>query len=269
MTRERALLTAIVVVFWAALYIFVPVLSPYAASLGAGLDLIGLVVGSYGLSQFLLRIPTGWLSDRLGRRKPFIAVGFAVTAVSCLVMAWAPTPWYLVLGRGLSGVAATMWVPLSVMLAASFPPERAVAAMGLANFATNIGQIIGTSSGGWLAEQWGWGAPFLAAAVVGTAGLGLVAAVREKRVESKGGISLQALGEVISNRQLLVVAGFGALAQYMTYVTVFGFTPVMPCWLALPVQTWDGSRSRPPYRARLRRCRPIGSRVGSASRRLW
>lgn len=226
MPRERALLASIVALFWASLYVFVPVLSPYAASLGAGLDLIGLVVGSYGVSQFLLRIPVGWLADRLGRRKPFIAVGFVVTVLSCLMMAWAPTAWYLVLGRGLSGVAATMWVPLSVLLAATFPPEQAVAAMGLANFATNIGQMMGTVSGGWLADRWGWGAPFLTSAAVAVGGLLLVLALRERPGENRGSISLPALGEVLTSRKLLMVAGFGALAQYMTYVTVFGFTPV-------------------------------------------
>lgn len=223
---QRALITVVVVVFWAALYLFVPVLSPYARHLGASLDLVGIVVGSYGVSQFLLRIPTGWLSDRLGRRRPFVALGLVATAASCAVMALAPSPWYLVLGRGLSGIGATMWVPLSVMLAAAFPPERAVAAMALASFANNLGQILATVSGGWIADQWGWTAPFVAGAIVAGIGLMLLALVREVPRGAKPPTSLAALAEVVLNPHLLAVSGLGILVQYTTWVTVFGFTPL-------------------------------------------
>lgn len=223
---QRALLTVVVVIFWAALYLFVPVLSPYAKHLGASLDLIGVVVGSYGVSQFLLRVPTGWLSDRLGRRRPFVALGLVATAVSCVVMALAPSPWYLVLGRGLSGVGATMWVPLSVMLAAAFPPERAVAAMALASFANNLGQILATVSGGWIADQWGWTAPFVAGAVVAGAGLLLLTVVREAPGQTRAPASLNVLKNVVLNPHLLAVSGLGILVQYTTWVTVFGFTPL-------------------------------------------
>jgi MFS family permease len=223
---ERALIIGVVIIFWVSLYIFVPILSPYAAAMGAGLDLIGLIVGSYGLSQLLLRIPIGWLSDRLGRRRPFVVAGFAFTAASCLLMALAPTAWHLVGGRALSGVAATMWVPLSVLLAAAFPPDRAILAMGVANFATNIGQIIGTMGGGWAAQQWGWNAPFFASAAVAVAGLLLTLALVERSAAGRSQFTLQAAAAVVSSRSLLTVAGLGALVQYITYVTVFGFTPL-------------------------------------------
>lgn len=223
---QRTLLTAVVVTFWAGLYVYVPVLSPHAADLGADLGMIGLVVGAYGITQLLLRIPTGWLSDRLRQRKGFVTAGFAIAAVSALVMAWAPTPWLLFAGRGLSGLAATMWVALSVLLASSFPPDRAVAAMALAGFANNLGQIAGTISGGWIAEQWSMQAPFLVAAAVASLGLLLMLPVREPQVETVGPVGLVALTEVLSDRRLLLVSGLAALQQYTVWVTIFGFTPL-------------------------------------------
>jgi len=45
-----------------------------------------------------------------------------------------------------------MWVMLAVLVAGMFPANQTVAAMGLAGFATNIGQISGTAVGGWVAQ---------------------------------------------------------------------------------------------------------------------
>lgn len=223
---QQVRLVLVVAIFWAGLYFFVPVLSPYAASLGADMGLVGLVVGSYGVTQLVLRIPAGWLSDRLGVRKPFVAAGFVITALSALVMYGSPSPWYLVIGRGLSGVAATMWVMLSVLVAASFPSHQAVAAMGLANFALNLGMVAGTAVGGWVAQQWGWGAPFLLSAGVAAAGLLLVSQISDHSQTDVAPPSLQRLVQVLRDRQLLVVSILAALTQYMTWVTVFGFTPI-------------------------------------------
>ena len=57
------------------LFMVLPLLSVYAADLpDATPGLIGLALGAYGLTQALLQIPLGWLSDRIGR-KPVIVAG--------------------------------------------------------------------------------------------------------------------------------------------------------------------------------------------------
>ena len=54
------------------LFALLPVLSPYAAQLSGNTPLlIGLAVGAYGLTQAILQIPLGMLSDKIGR-KPVI-----------------------------------------------------------------------------------------------------------------------------------------------------------------------------------------------------
>ncbi|HRR91658.1 MAG TPA: MFS transporter, partial [bacterium] len=58
--------------FWVSLYLYVPILSPYAENLGSSLQMIGFIVGSYGFTQFILRIPLGIWSDKIQKRKPFI-----------------------------------------------------------------------------------------------------------------------------------------------------------------------------------------------------
>jgi len=72
-----------------SLYAYVPILSPYAESLGASYKMVGMIIGSYGFTQMLLRIPLGIISDKMGNRKLFIISGIAFFLNK--------QPWYVVL----------------------------------------------------------------------------------------------------------------------------------------------------------------------------
>lgn len=67
--------------------------------------LVGLAIGGYGLTQALLQIPMGVLSDKIGR-KPVIAGGLAIFAVGSLVAATADSLVWVVVGRFLQGAGA-------------------------------------------------------------------------------------------------------------------------------------------------------------------
>ncbi|MFT5335570.1 MAG: MFS family permease, partial [Halioglobus sp.] len=69
------------------LFMVLPLLALYAGDFpDASPTMIGLALGIYGLSQALLQIPLGWLSDRVGR-KPVILGGLLMFAVGSLVAA--------------------------------------------------------------------------------------------------------------------------------------------------------------------------------------
>jgi MFS family permease len=67
--------------------------------------LVGLAIGIYGLTQAVLQIPFGMLSDRIGR-KPVIAMGLLIFAVGSVVAAMAHTIEGVILGRALQGAGA-------------------------------------------------------------------------------------------------------------------------------------------------------------------
>lgn len=67
--------------------------------------LVGLAIGGYGLTQALLQIPMGVLSDKIGR-KPVIAAGLMIFAIGSLVAATADTLAWVVVGRFLQGAGA-------------------------------------------------------------------------------------------------------------------------------------------------------------------
>ncbi|MBP6723554.1 MAG: MFS transporter, partial [Halioglobus sp.] len=93
------------------LFMVVPILSLYATDLpGATPGLIGLAMGAYGLTQALLQIPLGWLSDRVGR-KPVIIGGLLMFALGSVLAATADSLWGIIIGRAIQGsgaIAATV-----------------------------------------------------------------------------------------------------------------------------------------------------------------
>ncbi len=84
--------------FWTSLYVYVPKLSPYAETLSGSKAWAGIVVGSYGLTQLILRIPIGFWADRIGRGKSFILAGLVLSGLSALLMGAAPNVEILTVG---------------------------------------------------------------------------------------------------------------------------------------------------------------------------
>ena len=67
--------------------------------------LVGLAIGGYGLTQALLQIPMGVLSDKIGR-KPIIIGGLLIFAIGSMVAATADSLVWVVIGRFLQGAGA-------------------------------------------------------------------------------------------------------------------------------------------------------------------
>lgn len=211
--------------FWISLYLYVPILSPYAEKLGSSLRMVGLIVGSYGFMQFLLRIPLGIWSDKIRKRKPFIILGFVLSILSGLGLAVSKSPAGLLVFRGLSGVSATTWVAFTTLFSSYFDPGRVIASLSLLNFFTQGGQLIATLLGGFVAQNIGWTAPFYLAGIF--AFLGLVPAFFIKEDSYKPtNTSIRELLSVGKNTLLLVASFLAILVQYFNFVTTYGFLPV-------------------------------------------
>ncbi|NLJ94650.1 MAG: MFS transporter, partial [Clostridiaceae bacterium] len=63
------LLLAIVIFYWMSLYTYPSLLTPYLSEIGATLTQAGLIVGSYGFTQMILRFPLGVYADHIGKKK--------------------------------------------------------------------------------------------------------------------------------------------------------------------------------------------------------
>jgi predicted MFS family arabinose efflux permease len=88
------------------LFLILPVFALYAHDLeGATPLLVGVAIGAYGLTQAILQIPFGMLSDHIGR-KPVIYGGLAIFVLGSVIAALATTIEGVILGRVIQGAGA-------------------------------------------------------------------------------------------------------------------------------------------------------------------
>lgn len=89
------------------LFIILPVFALYAEHLPGGEShlLMGVALGAYGLTQAILQIPAGWLSDRYGR-KPVIYVSLLLFALGSFIAAAADNIYWVIIGRVVQGAGA-------------------------------------------------------------------------------------------------------------------------------------------------------------------
>ncbi len=89
------------------LFIILPVFALYAEHLPGGQShlLMGIALGAYGLTQAILQIPAGWLSDRYGR-KPVIYASLILFALGSFIAASADNIYWVIAGRVVQGAGA-------------------------------------------------------------------------------------------------------------------------------------------------------------------
>ena len=120
------------------LFMILPVFALYAGDLeGATPALAGLAIGIYGMTQALLQIPFGLVSDHIGR-KPVIVFGLLVFAAGSVVAATADTMFMVIVGRALQGAGAIA-AAIMALTADLIREEHRVKAMAI------IGMSIGVA----------------------------------------------------------------------------------------------------------------------------
>lgn len=165
-----------------------------ARELGAGFDLIGVIMGAGALAAALTSIPCGAIIDRLGPRRSFL-VGTTATALVSVLFALTTSVWTLLLLQPLHGVARNLgWVASQAYItaAAREAAERPRLTGRFALFG-NVGKMAGPLLAGAAASlvgfQWAMLVPAayaLAFAVLGiglreTPSAGTLGAPRERR----------------------------------------------------------------------------------------
>jgi len=181
----------------------VPTVPLYAKSFGVSASAIGLAIAVYGLARFFVAVPSGQLSDRLGRR-PTLAIGGVISALGNLWCALATGYPEFVVARFVAGAGAGLILTTgSVVLADITTAARRgrILAIYQGVFIFSVG--IGPLPGGLLAERFGLAAPFEAYAIAGAL-VSVVAwfAVGETRGFGAGG-GRQALPSFITQMRLL------------------------------------------------------------------
>ncbi|MCW8828738.1 MAG: MFS transporter [Gammaproteobacteria bacterium] len=134
------------------LFMILPVFALYAEQLRGVTPLqVGLAIGIYGLTQALLQIPFGMLSDRIGR-KPVIAGGLLLFALGSLVAALATTIEGVILGRALQGAGAIA-AAIMALTADLTKEEHRSKAMAVIGLSIGLSFMVAMAAGP-LLNQW-------------------------------------------------------------------------------------------------------------------
>ncbi len=122
----------------------------------------GLLTFAYAIMQFFCAPIIGNLSDKYGRR-PVLLFSLLGFGIDYLFLAFAPTIWWLFLGRIIAGVTGASFTTASAYIADVSTNENRAQNFGLLGAAFGVGFVIGPSLGGLLA-QYGLRVPFFVAA---------------------------------------------------------------------------------------------------------
>jgi len=212
--------------FWAGLYLYVPILPVYIRSSGASLSLVGVVIAAYAIPQVLLRIPIGVWSDNLGRRRPLVAAGMVVTSLGAVGLGLSSDPWLLFLARMITGVGAATWVVFPIYFAAYYPPEGSGRAISLINFVQGGALVVTTAVGGILSDMLGSRQTFFIAALLGFLAFATLLFARENPLSKTGTTAWQGFSRVATRPMLITVSVMGILIQFAVHAGVFGFLPI-------------------------------------------
>ena len=211
------------------LFIILPVFAFYAEDLPGGNNytLIGIALGAYGLTQAILQIPFGWLSDRIGR-KPVIYLGLILFAVGSLVAALAIDIYWVIFGRIIQGAGA---ISAAVMALAADLTREEHRTKAMATIGMTIGTVFAISLiVAPVLNQW-IGVPGIFAM---TGVLALLAMIVVKKIipdpqisrfHSDTEASAASFGSVLRDTQLLRL-NYGIFALHAT---------LMALWLVVPL----------------------------------
>ena len=127
----------------------VPILPLFlVGSLGASYSIVGLIEGSADSTSSLVKVFSGWYSDKFGKRKPFIVSGYLPTAILKPFLFFAQTPLQVFairiperIGKGVRGV------PRDALIAESVKPHEYGKAFGFHRAFDTLGAVIGSFFG--------------------------------------------------------------------------------------------------------------------------
>ena len=169
MQRPRAALTFILVtalIDIMGIGLIIPVLplliKELAGSAAAGARYIGIFTAIYAVMQFIFAPILGTLSDRYGRR-PVLLLSLLGIGLDYLLLAFAPTLWWLFVGRVIAGITGASLTVANAYIADVSAPEDRAKNFGKLGATFGVGFILGPALGGLLGD-YGLRVPFMFAA---------------------------------------------------------------------------------------------------------
>ena len=224
------------------LFIILPIFAIYAQDLPGGEShlLMGVALGAYGLTQAILQIPAGWLSDRYGR-KPVIYISLILFALGSFIAAYAGDIYWVIIGRVIQGAGA-LNAAVMALTADLTREEVRTKAMAMIGITIGITFSISMVLSPLLNNVIGVPGIFAMTGVLALLAMGVVKFVIPDpaitRFHSDTEASWGHFGEVLRNKELLRL-NFGIFSLHAILMSVFMQVPFVLVRDGLPLtQHW-------------------------------
>lgn len=227
--RATASLASIYALRMLGLFMLLPVLSLFTEQMpGSTPKLVGLTMGIYGLTQAILQIPFGLLSDRFNR-KSVIIFGLILFVIGSVFAALATDIYGVLIGRALQGCGA---ISAAVMALLADLTQEVHRTKAMATIGASIGVSFGVAItlGPIIAHQFGIAGIFWMIAILAALAILVIVFV----VPNPEKISLHRdaeyvpseLGAVIKNADLLRL-NYGIFALHLILMASFVVVPLL------------------------------------------
>jgi len=208
------------------LFLILPVFSIYGHEIaGSTPMLIGVAIGIYGLTQAILQIPMGFLSDIWGRKK-VIALGLVLFFAGSVIAAMADDIWQIILGRLIQGMGAIASTGMALVADVSRPEQRGKV-MGIVGSSIGLSFMLAFITGPILANQFGlYGLFWVTAVLAAFAFLVLLFWVKEPEKLTARDYQFKELLHCIKQKELIFM-DCGVFVIHASMTALFLVLPMM------------------------------------------
>jgi len=206
------------------LFMLFPVMSVYAADYdGSTPFLIGIAIGVYGLTQALLQIPFGYLSDRFGR-KPILILGLLIFLLGSVIAANASNIIFVVIGRALQGGGAISAV-LMAFLADSISEDNRAKANAFVGFQIGVAFMLSLIIGPIITSRIGLSGLFWVIGLLSIIAMLIVMSLQHSKPVNYYRLSLGAFKENLTRE--LVALDFSVFSLHLILASGFIVMPLL------------------------------------------
>lgn len=220
--KNSRILFAAIICFWFAQYVYIPFQTPYLAGIGTSAGMIGMIIGAYGISQMLLRLPVGVLADCRNRHKQFIMIGGLSSGVASIFRVLLQNGIGFFIANMFSGLASAMWISFMVLYMSFYPTEQQKAT-GQVVLANNLGMLTGFVASTFLYQRVGMRMICVFSICAGLMCV-LIASRLPKGDEQPKDITVRELVSVCFSKRLILFAVLALVQQGVQMTTTMSFT---------------------------------------------
>lgn len=221
---KKALLCTVTLCFWFAQYIYIPFLTPYLMTLAISATVVGAIVGAYGLTQLLLRIPLGIALDIHRQHRLVILVGVLLAGLSSIGMLLFPSPVMLFVANAMSGVASSTWISFTILYASYYESSHSTKAIGIINVFFQGGILLAFLAGGLLVSRFGIYSLFKVSFASGMIGTVLSFFIPREASAKGTNVTVASLLKVVKERRVIVFSLLCGVSWFVVFATVFSFS---------------------------------------------